>query len=247
MDATEDVASTRVLLGMITPSSNTVVEPACADTLHGLSGVSAHFTRLRVTHISLDDSSSAQFDIAAMQDAASLLADAQVRSICWNGTSASWLGLQRDEALCASIRTQTGICATSASLATVELFRRAGVTRFGLVTPYTSDVQARIVANYAALGFECLSERHLGLTDNFAFAQVGASTLMGMVREVARAKPQAISILCTNLFGVRAAATLERELDIPVFDSTACAIWSALQLAAFDPSLVRGWGSLFAR
>ncbi len=247
MDATEDVAPTRILLGIITPSSNTVVEPACADMLHGLPGVSAHFTRLRVTHIGLDDSSSAQFDIAAMQDAASLLADAQVRSICWNGTSASWLGLQRDEALCAAIREQTGICATSASLATVELFRRAGVTRFGLVTPYTGDVQARIVANYAALGFECLAERHLGLTDNFAIAQVGESTLMGMVREVARARPQAISILCTNLSGVRAAATLERELDIPVFDSTACAIWSALRLAAFDPSLIRGWGSLFAR
>ncbi len=246
MDATEDIAPTRILLGMITPSSNTVVEPACADILRGLPGVSAHFARLRVTHISLDDRSSAQFDIAAMQDAASLLADAQVRSICWNGTSASWLGLHRDEALCAAIRGRTGICATSASLATVELFRRAGVTRFGLVTPYTSDVQARIIMNYAALGFECIAERHLGLTDNCAFAGVSASTLRSMARDVAQAKPQAISILCTNLPGAAIAAALERELGIPVFDATACAIWSSLRLATFDPGRVRGWGSLFA-
>ena len=231
---------------MITPSSNTVLEPACAEMLRGVPGVSAHFARLRVTRISLDTGATAQFDPAPMVDAAMLLADARVQSICWNGTSASWLGLAQDEAICRAIEDRTGIPATSASLATAELFRRAGVTRYGLVSPYTADVQARIAETYAALGFDCVAERHSGIADNFSFSEVTEAELSEMIRSVAAAGPQAISILCTNLRGAALAPALEAELGVRVFDSTACALWSALRLAGTPPGSVTGWGSLFA-
>ncbi len=246
MDAIPKGADTRTRLGMITPSSNTVLEPVCSEMLRGLSAVTAHFTRVRVTHISLDRSSSTQFDLDAMQNAAFLLADAKVGSVCWNGTSASWLGFEHDEALCAAIRQRTGVPATSASLATVELFRRAGVARFGLVTPYTDDVQEQIIANYVGLGVECVAETHAGLTDNFAFSDIDDRVLARMVRQVAQARPQAISILCTNLRGAPLAAALEKETGVAIYDSTACAVWGALRLAGVDTRQVNGWGSLFA-
>jgi maleate isomerase len=245
LDAIMGAAPRRVLLGMITPSSNTVLEPVCADLLRGVPGASAHFARVRVTHIALSDAADAQFGAAPMLEAASLLADARVDSICWNGTSASWLGLERDEALCAAIQRQTGVTAVSASLATIELMRRAGVTRFGLVSPYTGDVQARIVANYAALGFECVAERHLDIAENFAFSNVSEAHLAGMAREVAAARPQAISVLCTNLRGAAMAAALETELGSLMLDSTSCAVWGALRAAGGDPGAVKGWGRLF--
>ena len=235
-----------IRLGMITPSSNTVLEPACAAMLHDVPGISAHFARVRVTRIGLDAGAAAQFDLQPMVEAASLLADARVAAICWNGTSASWLGLQQDESVCAAITGETGIAATSASLGTVALFRRAGVARFGLVTPYTQDVQDRIVQVYAGLGFTCVAERHAGIAENFAFAEVPPETLAGMVREVASARPQAISILCTNLDGARIAAELEREIGIPVYDSTACAVWSSLHAAGCDTRGLSAWGRLFA-
>ncbi len=230
---------------MITPSSNTVLEPACAAMLREMPGITAHFARLRVTRIALDGDASAQFDVAPMVDAASLLADAKVAAICWNGTSASWLGLQQDEAICAAITRHTGIPATSASLATIALFRRAGVVRYGLVTPYTTDVQERIVAQYAGLGFTCVAERHGGITDNFSFAELAPQSVAGMVRDVAAAAPDAISILCTNLDGAALAAELERETGIPVYDSTAAAVWASLRLAGCNTGAVHGWGSLF--
>jgi maleate isomerase len=235
----------RIRLGMITPSSNTVLEPMCAAMLTGLSDVTAHFARLRVTRIALDRASAEQFDTAPMQDAASLLADAHVHSLCWNGTSASWLGLGQDEAICAAITERTGVPATSASLATAELLRRARVTRFGLVTPYTGDVQARIVATFAELGFTCVAERHAGIAENYAFATLDEAALGAMVREVAAAGPQAISILCTNLRGAAIAAALEAELGVLMLDSTACALWGSLRAAGVAPSRVSGWGSLF--
>src|SRR6202035_2898238 len=45
--------SERKLLGMLVPSSNTVLEPTCAAMLTGVANVSAHFARFRVTEIAL--------------------------------------------------------------------------------------------------------------------------------------------------------------------------------------------------
>lgn len=223
--------SARVRLGMITPSSNTVLEPVTARLLAARPEVTAHFARFRVTEISASAASDAQFDPAPMLAAAELLADAKCDAICWNGTSASWLGIERDRTLCEAIRGRTGIPATTAVLACLDEFGSAGVKRFGLVTPYVEAVQARIVANFAREGFACAAERHLGLRVNFEFAGVSASTVERLVREVAKDKPDAIAILCTNVDGADAADALERELGIPVMDSVAVALRGALRLA----------------
>jgi maleate isomerase len=129
-----------------------------------------------------------------MLTAADLLADARVANICWNGTSAGWLGFERDRALCDAILQRTGIQATSSVLALDALFRKAGVRRFGLVTPYTDDVQQRIVETFRAEGFECVAERHTGEHVNFAFAEVSPAQIAAAVREVAAARPDAIAV-----------------------------------------------------
>jgi maleate isomerase len=51
----ENQATRRVRLGMLTPSSNSVLEPAVATMLMGLPDVSAHFARFRVTEIALSE------------------------------------------------------------------------------------------------------------------------------------------------------------------------------------------------
>jgi maleate isomerase len=231
---------------MLTPSSNTVLEPVCAAMLAGLPAVSVHFSRFPVTDISLDDSALGQFRMQPMTDAAALLADARVDAICWNGTSASWLGLDRDRALARAISDATGIAATSSVLALAEIFRITGVQRFGLVSPYLGSVQGRIADTFGKEGFACVAEQHLEIRDNWSFATVNGDTLKDMVRTVARARPDAITILCTNLNGAPLVEELEAETGIPVYDSVATALWGALRAAKADPAMIKGWGRLFA-
>jgi maleate isomerase len=238
-------AGRRVLLGMLTPSSNTVLEPVTAAMLAGLPEVTAHFGRFPVTEISLSRQALSQFDTGPLLAAARLLADARVGVIAWNGTSAGWLGFDQDRALCAAITRETGIRATSSVLALAEIFRATGVTRFGLVTPYLDDIQERTIATFAHEGFACAGERHLRDRGNFSFSEVSAAQIAGMCRAVAADKPQAITIFCTNLRGAPLAATLERELGIPVYDTVATAVWGSLRAAGVDPARVRGWGRLF--
>ena len=235
----------RILLGMLTPSSNTTLEPVTTAMIAGLPEASAHFGRFRVTEIALSDKALGQFDDTEILRAAELLSHAKVHSIGWNGTSSGWLGFEADQRLCKRITEATGTPACTSVLALNEIFTRTGVTRFGLVTPYLDDVQAAIVKNYAASGFECVAERHLRKQDNFSFSEVTADELRGMVRDVAKARPQAITIFCTGLRGAPLVEELEAETGIPIYDTIATVVWKALLQAGADPKRVKGWGRLF--
>lgn len=235
----------RVFLGMLTPSSNTILEPVCAQMLAGLPEVTAHFGRFRVTEISLSQQALGQFDISQQLAAAELLADAHCRAICWNGTSAGWMGLEQDRELCRSITERTKIPACSSVLALAEIFKLTGVVRFGLVSPYTDDIQQRIIANFRSEGVECVGESQLGIKVNFDFSEISAETMITQAREVAKSKPQAITIFCTNMKGAPLAEALEQELGVPVYDTVSTAIWASLRVAGVDPSRVKGWGRLF--
>ncbi len=92
-------------IGMLTPSSNTTLEPICSNMVAGKETiVTMHYGRFSVTKISLEEDALAQFDMKPMLQAARLLADADVDVIAWNGTSGGWLGFDIDRQLCARIR-----------------------------------------------------------------------------------------------------------------------------------------------
>jgi maleate isomerase len=237
----------RVLLGMLTPSSNTILEPVSQAMVAGLPEVSVHFSRFKVTEIASSPSALAQFDDGEILRAAELLAHAKVDVIGWNGTSSGWLGFEADVRLCERITSVTGIAATTSMLALNEVLTSTKVKQLGFVTPYRDDVQARILANYSALGIVCRGERHLGLQDNFSFSEVTRQQIIDMTRMVARETPQAITVICTNLNAAPLVDGLEQEVGIPIYDTIATVIWKSLIIAGVDPSRVTGWGTLFRK
>ena len=234
-----------VRLGMLTPSSNTALEPITCAMLAVIDGVSAHFSRFKVTEIALSEQALRQFDASEILRAAELLAHAKVDVIAWNGTSASWLGFDRDESLCEQITAATGIKACTTVLAYRDLLRRIGAGRIGLVTPYRRDVQDKIIANWNSEGLNCFAERHLSLQDNFSFAEVSEAEVAALIEEVVRDGCDAAVVLCTNMRGAGAAERLERGFGVPVLDSIAVTLWACLTATGCDPSRVHGWGSLF--
>lgn len=237
--------SPRILLGMLTPSSNTVLEPVTAALLAGIPEASAHFGRFRVTEIALSDSALKQFDDSEILAAARLLAHARCRVIAWNGTAAGWRGFDMDEALCAAITCETGALACTSVLALNEILAATGARRLGIVSPYTGDVQAAIVRNYEKAGITVTGECHAGLADNYAFSEIDAGRIAAMAREVAKSGPDAIAIYCTNMRGAPLAEALEAELGIPVYDTVATVVWKSLRLAGVDTRRIHGWGRLF--
>ncbi|RUT31423.1 Asp/Glu/hydantoin racemase [Arsenicitalea aurantiaca] len=237
----------RRLMGVLTPSSNTILEPATAALVANVPGVSAHFSRFTVTRIALSADANGQFEYAPMLAAARLLADARVGVIAWSGTSAAWLGSAWDDGLCAAIRAETGIPACTAVGAIEALLRKKGATRIGLISPYTDDVQHKIIENYAKAGITVIGEAHTGLSENFAFSTITDDAVRQMCRSVAASRPEALVIMCTNMRGWSLMAEIEAELGIPVVDSTAAVVWQGLDILGADASPIAGRGWMFGQ
>lgn len=231
---------------MLTPSSNTVLEPVTGKILSAFPGTSVHFSRFKVTEIALDKKALDQFDSTTMLAAAEQLADAKVNAISWNGTSASWLGLQSDRDLVAQIEKRTGIKASTCVLSLMDVLRSLKASRIGLVTPYTDDVQQKIISNFAAANIECPKEIHFNIRDNFQFGMVPPTQVSDSIREVADAGIDAVVVLCTNLNGVEHAAEIERQSGVPVLDSVALTVWGALKRIDHPTKALEAWGPALA-
>lgn len=141
-----------IRLGILVPSSNTVLEPLTSAIISSLNThlqkqhqqtsplpcpipssipaplVTVHFARIPVTHISLSETSTSQFTPQALAAAASLLADAAVDAIGWSGTSAGWLGFASDVAICDAITAATGLPATTSTLALNKALEATGAS-----------------------------------------------------------------------------------------------------------------------
>lgn len=240
-------AQKKAIIAMLTPSSNTVVEPYTSALASPLfPEVTVHFGRFRVRRIALDSESNQQFTLDPIFQAVDLLMDAKPDVIAWNGTSASWLGFHTDTELCAAISARFGVRATSAVLSLNEILSRLGARTLGLVSPYTDDVQQKIIANYRTIGIDTVSERHSGRSDNFSFSEVSEAEIADMCRQVALDKPDAIVILCTNMRGPLIAAKLERELGIPVLDSVAFTLWGCLKETGVPMDRLKPYGVMFS-
>jgi maleate isomerase len=235
-------------IGMLVPSSNTALEPATSLLAAPLAdSVGVHFSRFRVTRIALDAEANAQFSMEPILTAADLLADAKASVIAWNGTSASWRGFDTDDALCAAIEERTGCPATSAIVSLNAALRAFGTKRLGLVTPYTADVEAAIVQNYASIGIEIVAARRANQSENYSFADIPPETVRAMCLEVAAEGVDAIAIVCTNMRGPFIAAQVEAECGVPVLDSIAVTLWGTLAALRVDMRELIPFGQLFAR
>jgi maleate isomerase len=233
-------------IGMLTPSSNTVLEPVTMRMLAGLdSGVSVHFSRVAVASISQAAESRRQFDLGPMVAAALLLADAKVDVIVWNGTSGGWQGLDADREIVRAIESATSIPATTGTLATVDAFKELGVRRYGLVVPYVDEITTAIKGTFGAAGFDCVASTNDGISVNWDFSQISPEVVASRIRIVAKAQPDGIAVFCTNLCGAPVVEALENELGIPIVDSVAVCLWAAFRAVGQKPVL-RGFGRLLA-
>ncbi|MDQ7094375.1 aspartate/glutamate racemase family protein [Desulfosporosinus sp. PR] len=234
-------------IGMLTPSSNTALEPICSRMVSGLEDqVTMHYSRLVVTKISLEKEALSQFDLDPFLRAAELLAHADVDAIAWNGTSGGWVGFEFDRMLCEKITEATGIPAITSMLAMLDAFKENNVQKLHMVTPYIPSIDELIAKQYEKCGYQVINVRGLNQTINRSFALITPEQINQLCKEVSVAPADGISIICTNLRSTWQVEQLERAYGITVYDSTAVTVWKTLKMVGIDPNIIEGWGKLFA-
>jgi maleate isomerase len=235
----------RHFAGWITPSSNTVVERVTLGILRHFPEVSPHFSRTSV--VGAVDPFPHTYDFDDMLRTAALLADAQLDVVAWNGSKGGSLDFALDHELVARIEAATGAKSTTSVLALDRVFREDGVKRFALACPYVASYRDRIVATFEREGYACTAAIATGLSDNHSFAQIGADDIVGMLRHVARSRPQAIVTFCTNFPAAPLVAEMEAELGIPIYDTVTMGVWGVLRLLGLDTRPGLAWGGVFGR
>lgn len=240
-----DESSKRIRFGILTPSSNTALEPLTQQIVQGLPNVSVHFSRFRVLEIGLSQKALAQFDNSAIIEAAQLLADAKVDVIGWSGTSSGWLGFEADERLCEEITAATGIPATTSVLGLNKLMKRLRIKDISFLTPYTDDVQKAIIENYGKSGFTCSVEKHLGQTNNRGFGLISEKTLDDGFWELIEGGATAVSVFCTGLKSAHLVGEWEKKSGIIVLDTVSTVVWDMCKIAGIETKEIQGWGRLF--
>ncbi len=243
------VASTKSIrkIGHITPSCNSALEHITSLLTTPIAHrVSNHFTRIPVETISLSEEDRNQFDTETMVAAARLLRDAAMDVVLWNGTSACWNGTDADVEMCEAITRETGIVASTTTLAQYEVFELYGTRAFGLAVPYTDDVTAKSIKTFGKAGYDAVSHANLGLSVGRDMAYVPFTEIRDLIRAADSPAAECVVIVCTGLPAAFVVEEMEQELGKPVFDSVLVTAWKGLQAVGATDS-IEGWGGLLRR
>ncbi len=99
---------------------------------------------------------------------------------------------------------------------------------------------------YAAAGFECPAERHLGIRDNFSFGAVSEATIGGVIEACrmgeARRGDDPLHQHGRGADGRRLPETADGPM---ILDSVAVTLWGCLVASGARPDIIRDWGRLF--
>lgn len=246
-----DTLGWRRLYGVVTPSTNTVVQPEYDDMRP--EGVTNHIARMHIP----DDPvrSDADFDElirridAALEGAVDrvvtcrpqhLILGISAESI-WGGGSAP------SRKIAERIRARAGdLPITQAADALPAALKAFGVRKkIGLVTPYFPTAEKHLKAFFDEIGIEIARAVHLSCTSPVLIAHVPKERLVAAINEVNADGVEAIVQFGANLPMGRIAAEAEPVLGKPVIAVNTATYWHALRTGGIADK-VPGVGRLLA-
>ena len=244
-----DVLGWRATFGIVTPSTNTVVQPEY-DGLRP-PGVTNHIARMHIPNdpVGSDDDFNElirRID-AAMAAAIERVMTAEPDRIIlgisaesiWNG------GMEAARAIAARVDRQTGgLPFTQAADALPAALRALGIAGpIGLVTPYFPVAHAHLAGYLREIGCEVVAAKHLERPGPVAIGQTSLAALRDAITAVNVKEARAIIQFGANLPMGQLAANAEIWLGKPVIAINTATYWHALRSHGITDRL-RGCGRL---
>jgi maleate isomerase len=226
----------RVKLGMMLPSSNTIAEPQIAAMLPP--GVSLHTTRLR-----LRSGLEALGMLEKLEEAAQLMADAAVDRLIFHCTAVSMHSPEIPAQIAQRVRAITPTPLTITSEAIVDALSALGARKIVLMTPYDQATNDREVHFLRDRGVEVLHGRGLGLQGGVEMAAIEPEQWYRDTLALRDPAADAYFISCTTIRSADVIEALEDALGKPVLTSNQAMLWRALRDSGIDDT-IDGFGRL---
>jgi maleate isomerase len=241
---TPDVTGYRAKVGVIVPSTNTVVEHDAA--LLAPHGVTFHTGRMYIQDPRMDDDTN--FVALIEQIRASIqvaLRDVMTAKpdLMMMGMSAEtfWGGVEGNASFIARVREMTGgLPVTTGASACRAALEALGVRRIAVFSPYQPVADKNVRRYFTEAGFDVITVTGLRIATATAIAEVTEEQVIATLREIDGPDVEAIVQVGTNLSMVRIADQAEHWLRKPVVAINAATIWHTLRSAGFTDT----WGGM---
>ena len=229
-------------VGLLVPSSNSVME---VDFYRRLPrDTTLHTARMYLEHTT-PEGENEMLDEHTMP-AARDVGTAKPHVIVFGCTSAGALrGNDYDAELCRRIGEETGAETISVIASVRRAISSRGAGRVGVLTPYVDSLNEKIQASLEADGVEVRAMHGLGITDNFAIANVTPLAIADFAEERLRGvSVDLVFVSCTNFRAMDAITLIEDRLGLPVVTSNQAAFEATVEavLAAQQASTVGAAG-----
>lgn len=228
-------------IGLIVPSTNTVIEPEFNRMAP--MGVSVHSARIMLLGQASVESYQAMGDETGR--AAAELATAEPDIIAWGCTSGSCV-VPREQ-LEGAIVERSNIPAVSTMSALFDALKAYGAKTISLGTPYVQFVNETEVEVIEREGIKVASWYGLGLgetqEERRGIGRVPPESLFRLARYIDHPDSEVIFLSCTNLATIEMIEALEEEIGKPVISSNLVTFWASLRRMGIKDK-IDGFGSL---
>jgi len=238
-----DVTGYRAKVGVIVPSTNTVVEHDVA--MMQPHGVTFHTGRMFISDPAMDTNETfenligqirASIDVA-LRDVLTSKPDLMMMGMSaetfWGGVEGNAAFVKRVEAATGGLPVTTGASSCRAALEALE------VRRIAVFSPYQPIADANVERYFNEAGFDITSVTGLRIESATAIAEVNEERVIKTLKEIDGPDVEAIVQVGTNLSMIRLADQAEHWLGKPVIAINAATIWHTLRSAGFTDT----WGN----
>ena len=201
-------------LGLIIPSSNTVME----DELRLY--VTVHSTRISLQNV---DETSLKKMNQELSKAVDLVSDCHPDAIVYGCTSGSFIE-EVDNILKKSV-----IPSVTTSHAVISALQTLKAKTVSVATPYIKEISKREKAFLESNGFIVKDIKGLGLLNNLEIGKQEPEAAYSLVKSLETA--DVIFVSCTNFKTFNIIQDLEDELSTPVVSSNSASLWGAYKAA----------------
>lgn len=215
----------RARIGLIIPSSNTVMEPEFNKMAP--EGVSIHAARMHFREVTPESLIKMEkYAEQAIKD----LADAEVDVIIYGCTSGSLIkGKGYDIELGRKIKEISGIPGVTTSTAVIEALKFFKMDKISVATPYPEDVNRKEKEFLEGNKIKVLKIKGLGFLRNIDNGRQDPSVAYRLARKVYLPEADGVFISCTNFRTIEIIEPLERDFKKPVITSNQASFWAALK------------------
>lgn len=239
----------RLKLGVVVPSTNTVVQPE-TDAMRP-DGVTNHIGRIHIADLPLTNDAEFEQMIAAIEPdlygaVDRVMSCKPAHLIMAMSIPTFWGGIKGAERMRASLQARSGVSVSLGSSACVEALRRFPQVRtIGILTPYQPVGDARVAGFFEESGWRVGAVHSLKRPSELLIGHATAEDLIEGLTTLAGRQVDAIVQAGTDLAIADLVEEAERRLAIPIIAINVATYWSALRANGIADR-IPGFGALLA-